>query len=69
MVSALVPLYEGKNVIVGKTLDETAAMVAAASGTDGSCLAYIKSIADKLSGLGIYDQVVTEFWCKVNRSA
>jgi len=44
-VSAFVPIYEGKNVIEGKTLEEIAAMVAAASGTDGSCLAYVRVLS------------------------
>jgi len=68
-VSALVPLYEGQNVIDGKTLEETAAMVKAASGSDGSCFSYIKGIAEKLTGLGISDPVVAEFWRKVNPDA
>ena len=68
-VSALVPFYEGKNIIVGKTLEETASMVAPASGTSGTCLAYIRGITEKLSELGIYDPVVVDFWCKVNPDA
>jgi len=68
-ISALVPFYEGKNVIVGKTLEEAASMVAPASGTCGSCLAYIRGIAEKLSELGIHDPVVAEFWCKLNSDA
>lgn len=68
-VSAFVPIYEGKNVIEGRALEEIAAMVAAASGTDGSCLAYVRGIVEKLSELGIHDPVVSEFWCKANPHA
>ena len=65
-VSAFVPLYEGKNVIDGKTLEEIAQMVAAASGIDGACLAYINDIAENLCALGIDDPAVTELWRKAN---
>lgn len=60
-VSAFVPLYEGRNVIEGKTLEEVASMVAAASGTKGTCLAYVKGIAEKLIAVGVNDPAVTEF--------
>ena len=53
----------------GKPLEEPAAMVKAASGSDGSCFTYIKGIAEKLSELGISDPVVAEFWRKVNPDA
>ncbi len=39
VVTAFVPLYTGRNVIEGKTLDEIASMVTEASGTEGTCLA------------------------------
>jgi cation transport protein ChaC len=68
-VSAFVPLYNGKNVIEGKTLEEVAEMVLAASGTDGTCLAYVNGIAEKLSALGINDPAVTELWKAVNHHA
>lgn len=68
-VLVLVPLYNGKNVIEGKTAKELAAMVLAASGTDGTCLSYVNGIADKLSALGIDDPSVTELWNEVNSVA
>ena len=68
-VLAFVPLYNGKNVIEGKTLEEIAGMVLAASGTDGTCLAYVNGIADKLAALGINDPAVTELWKAVNNHA
>lgn len=59
-VSAFVPLYNGNNVIEGKTIAEVADMVLAASGTNGTCLVYVNSIAKELSTLGIDDPEVTE---------
>lgn len=64
-VSAFVPIYSGKNVIEGNTLEKVVSMVLAASGTNGTCLAYIKGIAEKLSALGINDPAVSELWGKV----
>jgi cation transport protein ChaC len=61
-VSAFVPLYNGMNVIEGKTLEEVAEMVLAASGTDGTCQVYVKGIAENLFALGINDSAVTELW-------
>lgn len=68
-VSALVPIYNGKNVIEGKTAKELAAMVLAASGTDGTCLSYVNGIADKLSAFGINDPAVADLWKAVNNVA
>ncbi len=68
-VSALVPLYNGQNVIEGRATEELAAMVLAASGTDGTCLSYVNGIADKLSDLGINDPAVFTLWKAVNNHA
>lgn len=68
-VSALVPLYNGKNVIEGKTAKELAAMVLAASGTDGTCLSYVNGIYDKLSAIGINDPAVSDLWNAINNAA
>ena len=65
-MSALIPLYNGHNVIERKTTEELAAMVLAASGTDGTCLSYVSGIADKLSALGINDPAVSAVWKAVN---
>lgn len=67
-VPSLVPLYNGRNVIEGKTTEELAAMVLAASGTDGTCLTYVNGIADKLSGLGINDSAVSALWEAINNA-
>jgi glutathione-specific gamma-glutamylcyclotransferase len=61
-VSAIVPIYEGKNLINDKAIAEVASLVAKATGTAGSCLEYVKGIAGNLTELGIDDPVVTEFW-------
>ncbi|MFZ5493351.1 MAG: gamma-glutamylcyclotransferase [Pseudomonadota bacterium] len=68
-VSALVPLYNGTNVIEGNTPEELAAMVLAASGTCGTCLFYVNGIADKLSALGMNDRAVSDLWEAVNNHA
>lgn len=68
-VSASVPLYNGKNVIEGKTVEEVAEMVLAASGTDGTCLSYVNGVAERLSALGVNDPAVTELWGAVNNHA
>lgn len=64
--SAFVSLYTGLNVIKEKSLDDIAAMVLAASGTNGTCFDYVKGIAKQLSDLKINDPVVTELWLKLN---
>lgn len=68
-VSAFVPLYNGPNIIEGKTIEELAQMVLAASGTVGTCLSYVNGIAKKLSVLGVSDPAVTELWQAVNNHA
>jgi len=60
-VSAVVPVYEGNNIISGKKIVEVASLVAKAIGTKGSCSEYIKNIAEKLAELNIDDPLVTEF--------
>lgn len=66
-VSAFVLIYSGKNIIVGKSVDAIVSMVLAASGTDGTCLTYVKGIAERLTALGINDPVVTEIWEKISQ--
>lgn len=68
-VTAFVLIYNGKHIIEGKTLEEIAAMVLAASGINGVCLAYVKGIAGKLSAMGINDPAVTELLEKINLHA
>lgn len=68
-VLAFVPLYNGQNVIEGKTTEELVTMVLTASGTDGTCLSYVNGIANKLSALGINDPAVSALWKAVNNNA
>lgn len=68
-VLALVPLYNGQNLIEGQTTKELAAMALAASGTDGTCLSYVKGIAEKLMALGINDPAVSDLWKEINNLA
>jgi cation transport regulator ChaC len=65
-ISAFVPLYNGKNIVEGKTLEEVAKLVLVASGTSGTCLSYINGIADKISTLGVHDPAVIDLWKAVN---
>ena len=58
-VIALVPLYEGRNVIPAADTKETAAMALRANGTHGSCATYIQRVADHLRDLGIDDPAVS----------
>lgn len=58
-ISAVVPIYEGKNLIQPV---EAANLAANAQGTNGLCLEYVKGIAEKLADLDIEDPVVSEFW-------
>jgi glutathione-specific gamma-glutamylcyclotransferase len=57
-VSAIVPIYEGKNLVKADSLEETAELVMRASGTSGSCRAYIINVATKLKSLGVDDPAV-----------
>jgi len=68
-VSAIVSIYEGQNLINAKAVSEVASCVAKAMGTKGSCLEYVKGVAEKLTELGIDDPVVTEFWGAVKADA
>jgi cation transport regulator ChaC len=57
---AVVPLYQGPNVIPPTSTAEIAAMALRAKGSNGSCAAYIKGVADHLRELGIYDPAVVD---------
>ena len=60
-VDAHVPVYVGKNVITGKTLDGLVAMALAAVGRDGKASDYAINIAEKLDALSVEDRTVTAF--------
>jgi glutathione-specific gamma-glutamylcyclotransferase len=57
-VEAIVPFYEGRNLVKTKNLQELAALVKMASGRDGPCTSYVIGISDKLRALGINDPSV-----------
>jgi len=48
IVTALVPMYEGNNLVHASSAAETAEMVCRATGSAGKCIDYVKSISDKL---------------------
>jgi len=57
-VDALVPFYEGENLVQLARTEEIAALVKRARGTEGPCTSYVIGISDKLRALGISDPVV-----------
>jgi glutathione-specific gamma-glutamylcyclotransferase len=59
-VMAVVPIYAGENLLSEKSLSEVVAMVGPAKGGQGFCIDYVKSVAKKLSDLGIHDLAVEE---------
>jgi cation transport protein ChaC len=61
-VTAIVPLYEGKNLICDASVDELSEMVRQAKGGDGFCFSYVEGIANHLQSLGIDDPAVVELW-------
>jgi len=67
-IEAIVPIYEGKNLIRADSVDKIAKMVLQANGKNGSCVSYVKGILDKLCSLEIDDSAVTELWKTVAQS-
>ncbi len=67
-MQAIVPLYEGRNIITTGPIRDLAAMVTKAKGSDGPCTNYVKGIADELRCLNIDDPVVTELWNAVEKA-
>jgi cation transport protein ChaC len=65
---AVVPLYEGRNIIATDRVQDLAAMVIKAEGSDGPCTNYVKGISDELRRLNIDDPVVTELWRAVEKA-
>ena len=58
--TAFVPLYVGKNIIAEKDIDKSVEMVSVAEGDSGTCIDYVRGIAQKLKEMGIEDVAVTE---------
>ena len=67
-VVALVTVYTGKNIISSKTIDDIGSMAAKARGRSGSCVSYVRGIAEKLHEMGIEDPVVNATWQAVQRA-
>lgn len=61
-VIATVAIYEGKSLDPSEEIDHIAKMVLKASGRDGPCIQYLKSIRSELQRLGIDDPAVRELW-------
>ena len=61
-IDAIVPIYDGPNLIESKSIEGLVAMIKKARGTYGSCSDYLKGIAERLAGLGIDDPAVCELW-------
>lgn len=66
-VAALVPMYEGKQIIANKTLSEIASMAIRAKGRRGTGVQYVRDIASHLKAAGIEDLVVTNLLQEVER--
>jgi cation transport regulator ChaC len=67
-VIATVATYEGKGLDPSEEIDHIAKMVLKASGRDGPCIQYLKSIRSELQRLGIDDLAVRELWGAVAQS-
>lgn len=67
VVNALVPVYDGPNVIRVSSLAELVRQVVSAKGTSGQCRDYVRGIQLELRKLGIADPVVAETWNAVER--
>jgi cation transport regulator ChaC len=61
-VFAMVPIYSGRNLLIGRSLTELVEMARKAQGAHGRCFDYARNIATKLADLGISDPGVDEFW-------
>lgn len=58
-VAAIVPVYEGPNILASRGLHDLVVQVLAAKGTSGCCVDYVTNIARELARLGIDDAAVT----------
>jgi glutathione-specific gamma-glutamylcyclotransferase len=59
-IIAIVPIYEGNNLIRADRIEEIAKQVFRAVGDDGKCIDYVEGVAAKLHGLGIDDPAVSD---------
>jgi glutathione-specific gamma-glutamylcyclotransferase len=66
-VEAMVPIYSGGNVLIGKTTGQLARMARLAAGTKGPSIDYVRNVAAKLSRLEIDDAAVEEFFTAIEQ--
>jgi glutathione-specific gamma-glutamylcyclotransferase len=59
-IIAIVPIYEGNNLIRADRIEEIAKQALRAVGDDGKCIDYVEGVAAKLHGLGIDDPAVSD---------
>jgi cation transport regulator ChaC len=69
VAAAIVPIYEGKNIIAAGDLQNLEQMVRVARGTDGSGIEYVQRVARELSRANIDDPAVTELAARIARRA
>lgn len=69
VVGAITPIYTGKNIIVGKSLDEIVDMIAAASGTSGNCQDYARNVIAQIEALGVQDNAVAALSARLAKPA
>ncbi len=67
-VTALVPMYEGKNLIGTSNVQQLARQILTATGKSGGCRDYVRGVHVELLKLGIDDPVVKEIWNTVDAS-
>ena len=66
-VIALVPIYEGNNLVRSTSLDDVADMVCRATGSGGRCIDYVSGIAAKLAELDIHESAVADLLAAIRR--
>jgi glutathione-specific gamma-glutamylcyclotransferase len=64
-VAALVPIYEGKQIIRRRLLSEIALMAVRAKGKRGSGVDYVRDVARHLLSAGVEDRAVTDLLCEI----
>lgn len=67
-VEAHLPVYVGKNIITGLTIDELVALAMAAVGRDGKASDYVLNIDRKLKAIGVEDPTVIAFAAAVRNA-
>lgn len=63
---ALVPIYNGQNIVPPEAVPEAIRAMRLASGTSGRCIDYVNDIHNLLESLGIEDPAVHGTWTMLN---